>query len=105
MYRRDELLKNSMSLSENAERAYQAAEQQCKQIMAAAKEAVHSARIRVNQMKREAELIQEAINEEMELQVKEQQAAENAWEVKSKAHLKAELEADDNLVELIKKVN
>ena len=52
-----------------------------------------------------AELLQEALNEEMELQVKQEQEAAAAWDVKSNSHLRAELQTDDTLMELIKKVN
>lgn len=103
--RRDELKQQASELRAQAERAYTRAEEQCNSLIQAAKTAVHAARIQANRMEKEAALLQDAINEELELQVKEEQEASDAWDIKSKAELKAELETDETLVELIKKVN
>ena len=105
MARRDDLKQRAADLRNQAERAFAKAEEQCVGLMQTAKTAVHAARIQANRMEKEAELIQEALNEELELQVKEEKESADAWDIKSSAKLKAELESDETLMELIKKVN
>lgn len=92
MHQRDDLRANAIKLMESANSLMEKAEEQCEQIMAEAKKAYHAAKIQSNRMNKEADLIQEAINEELELQVKEEQETQSAWEVKSTSHLAAELE-------------
>lgn len=107
MARIDELRKGAADLRATSEKAFQQAQLQSQSLIATAKTASHSAKIQANRMEREAEMMQEALDEEAMLQVKEQQAADLAWEQRSEAHLRAELETpvSTDLIELIKKVN
>jgi hypothetical protein len=92
MKRRDDLKKSAYDLRTQAERAFSQAEAQAASLMQTAKTAVHAARIQANRMEKEADLLQEALNEELELQVKEEQDSSSAWDIKSQARLKAELD-------------
>lgn len=90
MVRRDDLKRDAMALRDQAEKAFSQAEEQAKSLLQAAKTAVHQARIQANRMEREAELLQEAISEELELQVKAEQEIESQYHQKSIAQMRAE---------------
>lgn len=90
MVRRDELKKKAYEVRECGEKEYARAQEEASSILRMAKEKVHAARIAANRMEREAQMIQEAIEEELELQVNQEKEAVQAWEVKSISHLKAE---------------
>lgn len=98
MARRDELRQQALALRTNAEKEFETIQEQIANLLKEAKTNVHSARIQANRMEKEAELIQEALNEELEMQVKQQQEADKAWSVKGEHQLKAE-NAIDELME------
>lgn len=105
MYYRDQLNRDANELMGEAEKALERAQVQADSLMHAAKTAYHAAKIQSNRMKKQAQMVQEAINEELELEVRKEQIAAEAWEVKSQAHLKAELECSEELEDLLKKTN
>ena len=79
MVQRDCLRQEALSLKTEAEKQFLEAEEMSKSILFEAKKARHVAIIKANQKQREAELIQEAINEELELGIKEDNEAAKAY--------------------------
>ena len=70
-----------------------------------AKQEYHDAKILSNQLLKRAQKVQSLVTIEMQREYNESVEAEDAWEVKGNTELKNNLETDDCLMELIKKVN
>ena len=83
MVHRDDLKKEALTLRMESDNKFKEAEEASKALINEAKKIRHSAIIRANQMEKEADLIQEALNEELEMEVKETNEANKAWDFQS----------------------
>lgn len=97
---RDQLKADALKLRLEGFEIMKEAEDKASAILTEAKKRKHVALISANKMEREAQVIQEALNQELELEVKTNQEVSAAWDCKSQARLAAELLADSELLEL-----
>lgn len=91
---RDQLKTNVLKLRVEAEETFAAAQTAADIMMADAKKKRHASIISANKMEREADIIQEALNSELEMEVADNNSAFAAWDVKSQAKLAAEMDID-----------
>jgi len=70
-----------------------------------AKQEYHDAKILSNQLLKRSQKVQSLITITMQSEYDKAVEADDAWEYKTNSETKAELESDDCLMELIKKVN
>ncbi len=88
-------------LKQKANDVLKPAEEKLKQ----AKQEYHDAKILSNQLLKRAHKVQSLVTIEMQAEYNSAVEAEDAWEVKGNSELKANLETDDCLMDLIKKAN
>lgn len=102
MARRDELNKEAVETMLAEDKVWQQAQEQFVEQMKLAKTRYHKAKIETNALKREALMLQELLNEELELEVKTEQENISAWDFKSQSHIAAEmLETEEDQHELM----
>jgi len=88
-------------LKQKAEEVLKPAEEKLK----VAKQEYHDAKIESNQLLKRSQKVQSLITVEMQAEYNQAVEAEDAWEIKGNSELKAELETDGCLMDLIKKAN
>ena len=88
---RDQLKADALKLRLEGFEIMKEAEDKASAILTEAKKRKHVALISANKMEREAQVIQEALNQELELEVKTNQEVSAAWDCKSQARLAAEM--------------
>lgn len=91
MIMRDKLKTEALQLKNKADADHQALLNRHSAELQESKKIRHAAIIAANKMEREADMIQESLNEELELVVKENNASDAAWDIKSRGHLEAEI--------------
>ncbi len=84
---RDQMKQDVVTLKLESEAAFKIEEELAKSILFEAKKKVHISRIKINSMEKEIETLQEALSEEIELEIKETNKTSSDWNIKSNASL------------------